>query len=309
MHGFLANTDIEWFTFLRSLGPLEEVNFWQPSAHGFNATPGTPFFFKLKKPHYKVGGFGIFARYEAASPKLAWEAFGKCNGAPTFEAMLRRVGRYTAGSGGPAHKIGCIMVSEPVFFSEEAWIDQPRDWPSNVVSRKGYDLTSGEGRRVWEECLERVALIGPTITSMMASEPPPPRYGEPQLVRPRLGQGTFRLAVTGAYDGRCAVSHERSLPVLEAAHIRPFSDEGPQEVSNGLLLRADIHKLFDAGYVTVTPEHRFVVSRRLEEQWENGKIYYAMEDRSILLPQNKEDRPSLELLRWHNENVFERSAA
>ena len=130
-----------------------------------------------------------------------------------------------------------------------------------------------------------------------------------ELVRPRLGHGAFRVAVTGAYGGACAVSREHSLPVLEAAHIRPYADEGAHDVANGLLLRADIHRLFDAGYVTVTPDHRFVVSRRLAQEWENGKAYYAMEGRSIALPPRAADRPDVELLRWHNEHVFEQAAA
>ena len=128
-------------------------------------------------------------------------------------------------------------------------------------------------------------------------------------MRPRLGQGTFRVAVTGAYGGACAVSREHSLPVLEAAHIRPYGSEGSHEVVNGLLLRADIHRLFDAGYVTVTPDRRFVVSQRLAQEWENGKAYYAMDGREIALPRRAADRPDPELLRWHNENVFERAVA
>jgi putative restriction endonuclease len=143
----------------------------------------------------------------------------------------------------------------------------------------------------------------------LVAEPPAARYGEAVLVRPRLGQGTFRVAVTGAYGGACAVSQEHSLPVLEAAHIRPYGAEGTHDVVNGLLLRADIHRLFDAGYVTVTPDRRFVVSRRLAQEWENGKAYYAMDGREICLPGRPADRPDSELLRWHNDNVFERSAA
>jgi putative restriction endonuclease len=128
-------------------------------------------------------------------------------------------------------------------------------------------------------------------------------------VEPRLGQGTFRVAVTAAYGGACAVSGEHSLPALEAAHIRPFGDNGPHHVRNGLLLRADIHRLFDKGYVTVTPDHRFVVSGRLAQEWENGKIYYAKDGSEIALPHSRGDWPDSELLRWHNEHVFEPSAA
>jgi putative restriction endonuclease len=309
VRGYVATTDHDWFTFLRGLRPPpDEVNFWQPSAHGFNAPPGTPFFFKLKSPHNAIGGFGIFARYEAATPRLAWEAFGEKNGAASYDSMAARIARYAA-RGGPAHRIGCIMVATPVFLEDGAWIEQPRDWRPNIVSGAGYDLQQGEGRRLWEECQARAAGSMPLPLIGAVREPEAERYGEPQLVRPRLGQGTFRVAVTGAYGGACAVSREHSLPVLEAAHIRPYGAEGAHDVQNGLLLRADIHRLFDGGYVTVTPDHRFVVSRRLAEEWENGKAYYAMEGRSIALPSRVADRPDPELLRWHNENVFEQRAA
>lgn len=318
MRGYVATTDFDWFTFLRALAPQpDEVNFWQPSAHGFNAPPGTPLFFKLKSPHNAISGFGVFARYEPATPKLAWEAFGAKNGAPTLAAMAARIAAYAHGAAGPAHRIGCIMVAEPLFLADDDWIEQPRDWKRNVVSGASYDLTAGEGRRVWEECLERAARLrahpgarpGALPLVAIAAEPETARYGGPQLVHPRLGQGTFRVAVTGAYGGACAVSGEHSLPVLEAAHIRPYADEGAHDVANGLLLRADIHRLFDAGYVTVTPDHRFIVSRRLEQEWENGKAYYAMEGRSIAVPRRIADRPDPELLRWHNDHVFERTAA
>jgi putative restriction endonuclease len=309
VRGYVATTDQDWFTFLRGRQPLDEVNFWQPSAHGFNSPAGTPFFFKLKAPHRAIGGFGIFARYEPATVRLAWETFGEKHGASSLAAMAARVGRYATETEGPAHRIGCIMVSNPVFFPDDQWIPQPADWKPNIVSGAGYDLSVGEGRRIWEACLASGAAVQASDRPPLAAEQPGPRYGEAVLVRPRLGQGTFRVAVTGAYGGACAVSQEHSLPVLEAAHIRPYGDDGTHDVVNGLLLRADIHRLFDAGYVTVTPDRRFVVSRRLAQEWENGKAYYALEGREIRLPTRAADRPDPELLRWHNENVFERSAA
>ena len=223
--------------------------------------------------------------------------------------MASRVARYAQASHGPAHRIGCIMVSTPVFFPEGEWVSQPADWKPNIVSGAGYDLSVGEGQRIWEACLARGARARTADETTFAAEPTTVRYGEAVLVRPRLGQGTFRVAVTGAYGGACAVSQEHSLPVLEAAHIRPYGAMGTHDVVNGLLLRADIHRLFDAGYVTVTPDRRFVVSRRLAQEWENGKAYYALEGREIRLPARTADRPDPELLRWHNENVFERWAA
>lgn len=319
MRGYVATTDLEWFKFLRERQPLDEVNFWQPSAHGFNQPSGTPFFFKLKAPHYAIGGFGIFARYAPATPRLAWEAFGLKNGAGTFEEMRSRVASYAAQPEKSGHHVGCIMVAQPVFFADGDWVDQPSDWKKNVVSGAGYDLEKGEGLRIWEACLARVpgaaqsglaAADGPGVVPAPGSSSAAARFGAPQLVRPRLGQGTFRVAVTAAYGGACAVSGEHSLPVLEAAHIRPYAEAGgTHDVTNGLLLRADIHRLFDRGYVTVTPDLRFLVSSRLEKEFQNGKVYYERNGQLLILPGNKRDRPDPESLRWHNDNVFEKDAA
>ncbi len=62
--GFIANTDFGWFShFLHRVEPLDEVDFRQPSPHGFKAIPpGAPFFFRLGKPHFAIAGFGFFAR-------------------------------------------------------------------------------------------------------------------------------------------------------------------------------------------------------------------------------------------------------
>ena len=132
-----------------------------------------------------------------------------------------------------------------------------------------------------------------------------PRYGEPRLVAPRLGQGTFRVAVADAYDRACAVTREHSLPVLEAAHIRAFAEGGPNEVSNGLLLRTDIHRLFDTGYVTVDPDDlKFVVSSRLREDYANGRTYYALHGTEIAAPSSLHERPLREHLDWHARECF-----
>ena len=74
--------------------------------------------------------------------------------------------------------------------------------------------------------------------------------------------------------------------------------------ANGILFRADIHKLFDAGYVTVTPDYHFEVSRRIKEEFENGRDYYALHGSPIRLPKKAADCPAAEALFWHNEERF-----
>jgi putative restriction endonuclease len=122
-------------------------------------------------------------------------------------------------------------------------------------------------------------------------------------VKPRLGQGAFRVVVTDAYKRRCAITGESTLPVLEAAHILPFAEHGPNETSNGLLLRSDFHKLFDAGLVTVTPSHRIEVSSQIRREWFNGKAYDRLHDQKLAsVLDHPEDLPSAAKLQSHNEN-------
>lgn len=98
---------------------------------------------------------------------------------------------------------------------------------------------------------------------------------------------------------------ERTLPVLEASHIMPYSDGGLNRTENGLLLRSDLHTLFDLGYVTITPDHKLLVSERIREEYENGRDYYAFDKRELLvLPSQLQDQPDKNLLEWHNDVVF-----
>ncbi len=309
MRGFIANTDYDWFVFLRSIRPpIEEVNFWRPGATPFRAVqPGEPVLCRLKAPRNVIGGFGYFSYYSYLPLSVAWETYGPANGAPDFatahDRLLRYRGRFKmAGSPREDFRLGCILLIEPKFFADDEWIPEPTDFARNSPPGEGYDLTAGEGERVWRECLSR-AYVTQSV-SVIADRPIAGGYGAPMLVRPRYGQKSFRIAVLDAYGRRCAVTSERALPALEAAHIRDYRDVQEHSITNGLLFRADIHKLFDTGYVTVTPDYHFEVSRRIKEEFENGRDYYALNGRTIRLPENPADRPLQDALKWHNDERF-----
>ena len=70
--------------------------------------------------------------------------------------------------------------------------------------------------------------------------------------------------------------------------------------------RSDIHKLFDSGYVGVSPDHKFLVSDRLRSDYSNGRSYYPLNGQEIVLPHVREDWPSREALEWRHDNVFRR---
>ncbi len=303
---FVAVTDNAWFEFLAAQPEIDEVNFWQPGGStNFRALqPGELFLFKLHSPLNFIVGGGVFAHASLLPVSLAWDAFGVKNGAQSLSEMQARIAHYRRDAG-RAHEdfhIGCRILESPFFFPREQWIPVPADWSRNIVVGKTYDTGEAEGMRLWEAIQERNALglYGAPSGQYEIPGLGERRYGEPALVAPRLGQGTFRVAVTDAYHRRCAVTGERTLPALEAAHIRPYAEGGAHEVSNGLLFRSDIHRLFDRHYVTVTPDGRFEVSRRIREEFENGRQYYAMHGAELTLPERPDWRPAREALEWHN---------
>ncbi len=309
MLGTVAVTDEGWYDFLRARPDLTEVNFWRPSARrAFRAPDFSPFLFKLRSPHYAICGFAFFAWYSALPIWLAWETFEQANGVPSRAAMESRLAaireRIRFSGEEIAGDIGCTLVVNPVFFPPEAWVRQPDDWKVRTQTDKKYDLSVGEGRRVWEECLAVAAELGAPATRSFVAAEDRARFGDPILVRPRLGQRTFRIAVTDAYARACAVSGEHSLPALDAGHIMPFNQGGPHEISNGLLLRADLHRLFDKGYLAVDEKLKLVVSDRLRTEYHNGKTYYPFHGSELRIPRTAREQPDPELLRWHREHVF-----
>jgi len=113
-----------------------------------------------------------------------------------------------------------------------------------------------------------------------------------------------RILVTDAYSRRCAITGERTLPVLEAAHLKPYSVVKRHELSSGLLLRSDLHRLFDDGYLTMDPkDYRLIVSKRIREEFENGKDYYRLEGQVLREPIEAWARPLAENLEFHAYNV------
>jgi len=298
---FVGITDWDWFELLRRQQGLDEVNFWQPSgSRQFRAlNPGELFLFKLHSPRNYIVGGGLFAHSSLLPIGLAWEAFGIANGAVDFMQMRARVEHYRhQGNDQFAdYTVGCILLEQPFFLNENQWIPVPGNWSKNIVQGRGYDLTVEPGLTLWTQ-------LQTAIGAPMEVREEGARYGSPILSFPRLGQGSFRIIVTDAYDRRCAVTNERTLPALDAAHIKSYSGSGKHSVENGLLLRRDLHALFDRGYLTVTPGLALEVSRRIREEFENGRDYYRLHGNLIRSPANPLHRPSVECLEWHNQNVY-----
>lgn len=294
---FVAVTDRSWFDVLSAAEP-EEVNFWQPSGNTlFRALrPGELFLFKLHAPNNFIVGGGVFSHASNVPLSMAWEAFGANNGVPNLADMRRRIASYRKDGAILDERtdpvIGCRILAQPFFWPKERWLPVPANFALNTVVGKGYDTDQGDGRYIWDAVAERA--------DTQAAE----RLGKPMLVRPRLGQGAFRLTVTDGYERRCAVSGERTLPILDAAHIKAYAAGGDYESSNGLLLRTDIHRLFDLGYVTVSEDRHFEVSHRLKTDFDNGKHYYDLHGTRLRDPLPHFPAPAPDALRWHREHRY-----
>lgn len=315
MKFWVGVTDNTWFSNLAA-GEFDEVNFWHPKGTAPFKAPSRsgaplPFLFKLKSPHHAIAGGGYFAGYTSLPIWLAWDVFGPKNGTASLDALSQLLGRH--------HKaidlnreIGCTVISNPFFLPRDQWLHDPPGFATNIVTGKFYDDSDEAGGHIWKHmrwhfhgspALDLPAARRGEIGQSADIE----RWGQPTLVRPRLGQGAFRALVTNAYQRRCAITGENTLVALEAAHILPYSDDtSSHEVKNGMLLRADFHKLFDKGLVGVTPELTIKVSPRIREAWYNGKAYYRLDNQPLqVLPANPAERPDRDLLAWHMKNRFQ----
>lgn len=304
MKFYVAITDLAWYTYLSDQKP-DEVNFWQPSGgRTFRALePGEPLLFKLHSPRNFIVGGGFFSRFSICPLSYAWDAFQHKNGAKTFTEMRERVQKYRRSETpiGSDEVIGCILLQQPFFFKPDQWIPAS-DWSKSIVQGKTYDTETFEGQALWQEVRVRISQPVPVFDESV--EIARQRYGHPQMILPRLGQGAFRIIVADAYERRCALSSSHVLHVLDSAHIKPYGVSGTHSPTNGILLRKDIHTLFDLGYITVTPDYKVEVSNRIKQEFDNGAEYYAMHGKDIHLPKVQQFRPSQDMLSWHNEKIF-----
>lgn len=122
-----------------------------------------------------------------------------------------------------------------------------------------------------------------------------------RAIKERRGQQKFREKLLQAYENRCAISSCSIVDVLESAHIYPYGDSGPDSniVNNGILLRADLHTLFDCGLIAIDSETRKVrISPQLHES-----EYERFQDQDLNLPLQKWCRPSLKALKKREEKL------
>jgi putative restriction endonuclease len=306
MRLYVGVTDNDWFKFHAEHKP-DEVNFWRPGGSSdFGVIEqGAPFLFKLHSPLNYIAGGGFFWSYSRMSVSMAWQFFGEKNGTPDRDSFRKRILSYRREVDRPENDpgIGCIVLAVPFFFPRDLWMEMPGDWHPNIVQGKSYEIKSEIGKSLYDGMLERLGDLPGYLQVQDEVRKKGPLY----VVEGRVGQGGFRTSVMEAYHRKCAVSQEKTIPALQASHIKPYKKAGPNRPSNGILLRADLHEIFDAGYLTITSDHKIEVSPRLKQDFENGREYYRFHGLPLPnLPELPKDRPDPTFIEWHNRNVFRR---
>ena len=205
MKFWVGVTDNKWFRNLRDKG-LDEVNFWQPSAKPMfvNIEPGTPFFFKLKRPLNHIGGYGTFVSFVRLPLALAWETFGEKNGAATLAEFASLIRPLSPNPGDVNPEIGCTLIAHPVFFNEATFAAPPVDWASNIVRGKSYEDDTREGARL-VQMVHAGAVDGRygSVADGWHAGERPAEYSTPYLAQARLGQGCL---------SRCLPSTRHGIP-------------------------------------------------------------------------------------------------
>lgn len=162
--------------------------------------------------------------------------------------------------------------------------------PQNPVRANARTL---EVFRLWERSTK---VSGPRPTEVPGPEDARLRVLA-EIVR-RQGQPEFRRRLLVAYGGQCAISGCDAKAALEAAHITPYRGQHTNRTENGLLLRADLHTLFDLHLIAIDRTGAVILSSALA-----ASKYEQFAGRKIRTPRNRRDHPSQDLLARHRESL------
>lgn len=288
-------TDYDWYSLLNKNGITKEVNFWTPTPWKIkNLEWNAKVYFLLKKKYGRtICGYGHFVKYKEMKLIDSWNTYGIKNGVSNFMQMKDRVKIYlNKNSNYPFlddnHVIGNIILKNIVFIDVESQkTPEYYGWsvPSQVVKNKyiednGFLISDNESN-------EPFSLVDANHRKFSTSKN-----------KVREGQESFRRLLLKAYSGKCCITNEDEETVLQAAHIQEYISKKSNHVQNGLLIRVDFHSLFDQGLITINENFKLCVSEKL-----NSPYYRSFDGKQINLP-CKNYRPSLDAIKWHNENVF-----
>ena len=187
--------------------------------------------------------------------------------------------------------VGSEPRREPFLFDKTPdanWYLTPNGWDyvlDEIIPNLGSDIEQKYGSS--KKILQDPELLG----SLVSNESDVVKLNYhlvSRTIKQRRGQPDFRRRLLSAYGGVCSVTGSNATEALEAAHITPVAHNGSMAISNGILMRADVHTLFDLGLLTINPKTMRV---ELSESLRNTDYAY-LHDKKINLPKLESNFPS-----------------
>lgn len=285
----VAATDSSWFHYLKLNHFIDQVNFWSPGSMSFKALkPGEHLVFKLKGSEDLAGGYGVFEEYKYQSLDETWNEFGRRNGFDRKEDFVKVIEDYKKKMDiqTDTNECGCIILSDVVFWDNPVKLsDYGIVFKKSTVRYAKYDAPFPFAEATSRQ--NGFSLVN-TTKKKKASH----------TVTEREGQGQFHAEVCVAYGHKCCISGERTPELLQAAHIQDYINKDSNHIQNGLLLRVDLHTLFDNGLLFIDDNYMVHVSPLVTSQ-----EYRKYDGKIIALPKDTSAWPSQEALRL-KENSF-----
>ena len=293
----ISPTDINWYLQLKNeiSSENELVNFWTPTPWNVRQLQkGDKFYFMLKSPIRKIGGLGIYQEYKNMLPLEAWQAFGRNNGVEDLSGLIDRTKKYITKNSSSStyenNQIGCIILNNLIFFDENNYKTDTQlgvSFSQHIVKIKFFNQADPNINEVDNDFEDYLLITTQGKKRKFISQ------------TDRKGQSHFRKLVLKNYNNQCAITQNKEVQVLEAAHIQSYISEKSNHIQNGICLRADIHKLFDNGLITIDQNFVVNVSSKIKDL-----KYKTFHGKGITLPLNQRYYPSIDALEFHNKNIF-----
>ena len=243
----------------------------------------------LKSPIRQIGGFGEFVEYKNLSAVQAWNEFGYRNGRASRQEFIDSIQDYIDKNSGKfggqpininTYEIGCIVLNNCEFWDDNYFIDPANhniDFATQVVTIKYFDQYDPFKQEQDER--DNFNLVNE------------PRNEIQRTTNAREGQSEFKGKILRAYNNTCCITGETTPELLEAAHIQEYRNRSSNHVQNGLLLRVDIHRLYDNRLIFI--DRNFVIHISNIVRSDQYKQY---DGKAITLPSLISDRPSVDAL-------------
>lgn len=283
----IAVTDPNWFNFLKNNDLHSNVNFWQPTYQRLNRiNEGDRVYFKIKGERI-IAGYGEFVEQRELTVNEAWRDFGQRNGCEIKKDFINIINQKLHQHSqriANERRIGSIVLNNCVYLDTFIVINDTV-WNPRATKSFRY-MKDGEKHPVTKR--ERI-----TDFQLVKG----PRTQKTTTTNTRSGQSDFSSRIRRAYNNTCCISGETIPELLEAAHIQEYKSKDSQHVQNGLLLRVDLHRLYDSGLIFINDKYEIQVSSKL-----NGTIYEIYRNRSINYHKDKRYKPSKDALMSRLQN-------